>query len=68
MPRPVEAAYGEDVRAGPGEGRDPHAGALVSGLTESSRTRVRLLSSTHQHLAIYANDLQRTDESLVYRL
>lgn len=27
--RPVEAARGEDVRAGPGEGRDPHEGALV---------------------------------------
>ena len=37
MPRPVEAARGEDVRAGPGEGRDPHEGALVSGLTETSR-------------------------------
>lgn len=36
MPRPVEAARGEDVRAGPGEGRDPHEGALVSGLAESA--------------------------------
>lgn len=34
MSRPVEAACGEDVRAGPGEGRDPHESALVSGLAE----------------------------------
>lgn len=53
MPRPVEAARGEDVRAGPRERRDPHEGALVSGLHWTPL-------STHHHSAIYANDLQRT--------
>lgn len=39
MSCPVEAACGEDVRAGPGEGRDPHESALVSGLAEPSRAQ-----------------------------
>lgn len=30
VPRPVEAARGKDVRAGAGEGRDPHESPLVS--------------------------------------
>lgn len=30
VPRAVEAAQGEDVRAGAGAGRDPHEGAVVS--------------------------------------
>lgn len=42
VPRPVEAARGEDVRAGPGEGRDPHEGALVSGRTESACSCVQV--------------------------
>lgn len=41
MPRPVEAACGEDLRGGPGERRDPHEGALVSGSQEAFISNVQ---------------------------
>lgn len=41
VPRPVEAACWEDLRWGPGERRDPHEGALVSGSQESFISNVQ---------------------------
>lgn len=49
MPRPVEAARGQDVRAGAGEGRDPQEGPLVSPPT----TRLYLYFSSFFFLNLY---------------
>ena len=52
MPRPMEAACGEDLRAGLGTGRDPHEGALVSG-SQNSLISASVSFNTNGHIQVF---------------